>query len=171
MEKTLKVINDLEREGVIGKYAIGGAIGAMFYAEPTATFDLDIFCFLPQAGILIDLGPLYKALADKGYYPNEAEQIVIEGIPVQFLVPSPGLVEEALVEALEQEAFGVPTRVFTYEHLLAIMVQTGRPKDFGRIGQCLESRNPDEVRLTDILRRHKLLDKWSKIAIWTTNDT
>jgi len=37
MEKALKVINDLEKAGVIGKYAIGGVIGAMFYAEPTAT--------------------------------------------------------------------------------------------------------------------------------------
>jgi hypothetical protein len=164
MEKTLQVINDLEKEGVIGKYAIGGAIGVMFYSEPAATYDLDIFCYLPQRGILIDLGPLYKALADKGYCPNEEEQIVIEGIPVQFLVPTPGLAEEALEQAEEQVAFGVPTRVFSYEHLLAIMAEVGRKKDIGRISQCLESREPDEVRLKDILTRHKLLGRWSKIT-------
>jgi len=163
MDKTLQVINGLEKDGIIGKYAIGGAIGAMFYSEPAATYDLDIFCFLPQTGLLIDLGPLYKALADKGYYPNEEEQIVIEGIPVQFLVPSPGLAEEALEQAVDRSAFGVPTRVFTYEHLLAIMAETGRGKDIGRISQCLESRKPDEGRLKDILTRHNLLGKWSKI--------
>jgi hypothetical protein len=164
MHNTLQVINDLEKDGVIGKYAIGGAIGAMFYSEPTATYDLDIFCFLPQSGLLIDLGPLYKALANKGYYPNEGEQIVIESIPVQFLVPPPGLVEEALEQAVEETAFGVPTRVFSYENLLAIMAETGRPRDLGRISQCLESKTPDEARLTDILARYNLLEKWSKIT-------
>jgi len=164
MDKTLRIINDLEKEGTIGKYAIGGAIGAMFYAEPAATYDLDIFCYLPHSGLLIDLGPLYKALADKGYFPNKEEQIVIEGIPVQFLVPPPGLVEEALEQAGDVVAFGVPTRVFTYEHLLAIMVETGRSKDIGRISGCLESRQPDEGRLKDILVRHKLFDKWSTIT-------
>jgi hypothetical protein len=44
------------------------------------------------------------------------------------------------------------------------MVKTGRPKDVGRIGQCLESKAPDEDRLKDILSRHNLLDKWIKIA-------
>ena len=29
MEKTLRVINELESAGIIGKYAIGGAIGAI----------------------------------------------------------------------------------------------------------------------------------------------
>ena len=164
MEKTLAIINDLEREQIIGKYAIGGAIGLMFYTEPAATFDLDIFCFLPQPGLLIDLGPLYKALAEKGYRPNDAEQIVIEGIPVQFLVPPPGLAEEALNEAVETVVFGVPTRVFTYEHLLAIMAQTGRMKDLGRISACLESKTPDEARLKQILEHHNLLNKWAKIA-------
>ncbi len=164
LDKTLAVINGLEKDGVIGKYAIGGAIGAIFYTEPAATFDLDIFCFLPQSGLLIDLGPLYKALADRGYFPNEEEQIVIEGIPVQFLVPPLGLEEEALDQAVDQVAFGVNTRVFSYEHLLAIMVKTGRPKDVGRIGQCLESKAPDEDRLKDTLSRHNLLDKWFKIT-------
>ena len=48
MEGTLKVLNDLEREGIISRYAIGGAMGATFYVEPLLTFDLDIFLILPQ---------------------------------------------------------------------------------------------------------------------------
>lgn len=49
MQKTLEVLNELEREGTISRYAIGRAIGAMFYAEPVSTFDLDIFCMLPNS--------------------------------------------------------------------------------------------------------------------------
>jgi hypothetical protein len=35
----LAVVNDQKAAGVIGKYAIGGAVAATFYIEPTPTFD------------------------------------------------------------------------------------------------------------------------------------
>jgi hypothetical protein len=35
MEATLRVLNELEAEGVISRYAIGGAVGAIFYMEPS----------------------------------------------------------------------------------------------------------------------------------------
>jgi hypothetical protein len=66
MEKTLKVLNTLEHDGVIEKYAIGGAMGATFYIEPVLTFDLDIFVVLPQKGALLTRAPLYEALRMKG---------------------------------------------------------------------------------------------------------
>ncbi|MEK7783625.1 MAG: hypothetical protein AAB279_06835, partial [Candidatus Binatota bacterium] len=63
MEKTLQVLNALERDGVLSRYAIGGAMGATFYVEPVLTFDLDIFVILPQtARGLLTLEPLYEAL-------------------------------------------------------------------------------------------------------------
>jgi hypothetical protein len=34
VEGALAVINQMERDGVIGKYAIGGAIAATRYVEP-----------------------------------------------------------------------------------------------------------------------------------------
>jgi hypothetical protein len=39
MEKTLAVINQMERNGVIDRYAIGGAIAATLYVEPIQTYD------------------------------------------------------------------------------------------------------------------------------------
>ena len=64
MEKTLQVLNDLERAGVVSRYAIGGAMGATFYVEPVLTFDLDVFVVLPQtAGGLLTLTPLYEPYA------------------------------------------------------------------------------------------------------------
>jgi hypothetical protein len=46
MEATLKVLNELEREGVISRYAIGGAVGAIFYMEPFLTYDLEPNCLV-----------------------------------------------------------------------------------------------------------------------------
>jgi len=41
MKATLEVINRMRTDGVIGKYAIGGAVGATFYLEPSATLDIN----------------------------------------------------------------------------------------------------------------------------------
>jgi hypothetical protein len=160
MQDTLRVINSLESEGIIGKYAIGGATGVVFYAEPVLTYDLDIFCYLPHTdGGLINLGPVYSYLLKMGY-EAKGEQIIIEGIPVQFLEPGTALVKEALENAVEKDFNSTFTRVFSYEYLLAIMLETGRPKDKARLTLVLESAKPDEKKLNEILKRHNLLDKW-----------
>lgn len=49
MEKTLRVLNALEREGIVRCYAIGGAVAAIFYMEPFLTYDLDVFVWLPPS--------------------------------------------------------------------------------------------------------------------------
>ena len=82
MEKTLQVLNSLERDGILSRYAIGGAMAATFYIEPVLTFDLDIFVILPQtAGGLLTLEPLYEALRARGY-AEEGECANIEGVAV-----------------------------------------------------------------------------------------
>ena len=104
MKATLEVINRMQAEGVIGKYAIGGAVGATFYLEPAATLDIDIFMSLknPQGSPLLTLTPIYAYLTSRGY-KTEKEYLVIEGWPVQFLPPSDALDEEALQQAVETE--------------------------------------------------------------------
>lgn len=164
MGRALCVINSLESAGIIGRYAIGGAVGLLFYTEPAVTYDLDIFCYLPHTGTLINLGPLFKYLAERGY-EAKGEHIDIEGVPVQFLPPTTALVEEAINNSVDKSFGDVRTRVFQYEHLLAIMVETGRPKDRARIALALESAAPDKTALEDILQRHNLLDKWRKMTV------
>jgi tetrahydromethanopterin S-methyltransferase subunit A len=41
--QVISTINQMQAEGVIDHYAIGGAVGATFYLEPVATLDVDIF--------------------------------------------------------------------------------------------------------------------------------
>jgi len=43
ISQVIAMINRLEDDGVIERYAIGGAVGATFYLEPVATLDVDIF--------------------------------------------------------------------------------------------------------------------------------
>ena len=44
-----RVLNELEAEGIVERYAVGGAMAMVFWAEPTVTFDLDIFALLPES--------------------------------------------------------------------------------------------------------------------------
>ena len=133
MKKTLEVLNQLETDGVLGRYAIGGAMAATFFVEPLLTFDLDVFVVLPETTSgLLSLGPLYGELRKRGY-AEEAECVLIEGVPVQFLPTYNALLEEALREAIQVPYEDVLTRVLRAEHLVAVCLQTGRSKDRERV--------------------------------------
>jgi hypothetical protein len=162
MEKTLKVINQMKTEGVIEDYAIGGAIAAIFYIEPFATIDLDIFVAIQAEGLALDiLSPIYRYLEGQGYQPQN-EMISIEGWAVQFLPIFNSLIEEAVVQANETVYNQTPVRVMRAEHLVAIMLATGRPKDYARMTHFLEADIMDMDALMDILVRHDLEKKWRK---------
>jgi hypothetical protein len=160
MEKTLAVINQLEQEGIIGRYAIGGAIAATRYTEPVQTYDLDVFVVLPVSPSgLVSLAPIYAYLTQRGYTP-EGECVLVEGWPVQFLPIYNELTQEALERAIEVDFGTTPTRVFSAEHLAAIMLETGRPKDHARLLQFFEFDALDRAVLEDIVARHDLTAQW-----------
>jgi hypothetical protein len=166
MKATLEVINRMQVDGIIGKYAIGGAVGATFYLEPSATLDIDIFVSLknPPGSPLLTLAPIYDYLTSRGHRV-EKEYLVIEGWPVQFLPPSEALDEEVLQQAVETEVEGARTWVITAEHLVAIALRTARAKDFARILQFVEAGVLDAGKLDGILKRHGLLEKWEQFGV------
>src|SRR5258708_25778347 len=101
MEKTIKILNELEKVGLLSRYAIGGAIAILFHAEPVLTYDMDVYCFLPaQSGRLVTLSPIYERLREKGY-PEDKEHIIIEGVPVQFIPAYNELITETVAQAQE----------------------------------------------------------------------
>jgi hypothetical protein len=162
MEKTLKVINKMEADGLIVKYAIGGAIAVLFHAEPVLTYDMDVFCFLPKAdGKLLTLSPIYSYLKEKGYR-EEKEHIIIEGLPVQFIPAYNDLIAEAVIRAKKTRFKRTPTKVVRAEYLMAILLQTDRPKDRARLAQLLEQASIDLAALAGILKRYGLESKWQK---------
>ncbi|MFN2509643.1 MAG: hypothetical protein ABR589_12830 [Chthoniobacterales bacterium] len=164
MKRTLQILNELEREGVFSRYAIGGAMAATFYVEPLLTFDLDVFVLLrPSASGLISLAAVYDALRKRGY-GEESECVLIEEVPVQFLPAYNSLVEEALAQAREIDYEDVRTRVMRAEHLVAICLQTGRDKDRERVRILRQQGKLDLTYLADVLRRHNLQEKWKA---WT----
>ncbi len=161
MKSTLAAVEQLHAAGVIGPYAIGGAVGAAFYLEPVATLDVDIFVLFEPAPVILTLTPIYEACAELGFLP-EGDAIQIEGWPVQFLPATQALVAEAVREAVIRTDGGLTTRIMTAEHLMAIALQTGRAKDHARLVMFVEAGVYEQDRLQAILARHSLLELWTK---------
>lgn len=161
MKPALQALNDLERAGLVRHYAIGGAMGATFYLEPVSTFDLDIFVVFHHEGVILTLAPIYDFLRARGYQP-QGESVVIGNWPVQFLPAETSLLREAVEQAPALDYEGVPTRVMSAEHLMAIALQTGRAKDYARLVAFVESGVADMARLDDILARHGLREAWQR---------
>jgi hypothetical protein len=164
MKDALTEINALREASVIGESAIGGAIGATFYLEPISTYDLDIFVLFEHPPLILTLTPIYDFLTARGHKP-EGDAIVIHGWPVQFLPAESPLLTEAVRQAVSVDFEGVPTRVMTAEHLMAIALQTGRGKDYTRLLSFVESGVADSHKLKAILTRHGLLAAWQKFEV------
>jgi hypothetical protein len=159
--QVIRVINQMQDDGVVERYAIGGAVGATFYLEPVATLDVDIFvAFRQQPGrIIVSPQPIFDYLTARGGIV-EGEYIVIAGWPVQFLPPTSPLVEEALAQAVTVDVEGTPARVFTAEHLAAIALQTGRAKDHARLLQFIEAAALGVQKFQTLLQQHGLIERW-----------
>jgi hypothetical protein len=165
MKTALQTVNQMAADGIVGQYAIGGAVGATFYLEPAATVDVDIFISLRNApgSMFISLTPIYDYLTGRGCRV-EKEYVIIGDWPVQFLPTTDALDEEAIAQAIETDVDGIRTRVMKAEHLVAIALRTGRSKDKTRIVQFIDGGALDAKQLDEILTRHGLLAKWEKFV-------
>ena len=146
-------MNELVAEKVIKDYAIGGAMGAMFYMEAVTTIDLDVFVVFNDDLNLMPLRPIYDALKAKGYSPDEhaRECVNVAGTPVQFLPAYNPLLLEALEHARPFDYEGTPAKVLEAEYLAAICVQTGRMKDRLRVQMFLASEGFDREKFESLL--------------------
>ena len=167
MEAAIRVLNEMVADGIVEAYALGGAMAAVFYVEPVATFDLDVFVLLPPAErdhLVVTLEKQNRWLSDRGYRAS-GEHVMVESVPVQLLPAYNDLVAEAVVSALDRPLGQVTARVCRPEHLMAILVQTGRAKDRARLQMFLEEAEFDRAALDELLDRFGLRERW---ASWTS---
>ena len=162
MQEALRSLNQLVVDRIIEQYAIGGAIGASFYLEAMQTEDIDAFVFMkPSTGGPLSLAPIYDALVALGG-SIEREYVRFAEWPVQILPDANDLIRESIRMAKEVEFDGIPTRIFTAEHLCAVALQTGRTKDYLRVTMFLEQRAVEPKLLEDLVKRHDLTDRFSR---------
>lgn len=164
MEKILQVLNRMQADGVIKKYAIGGGIAAVYYLEPHATDDIDVF-ISPVVGQSspVSLESVYGCLEKLAYLPAK-EGVMIEDWLVQFVPAFASVQEEAIAQA-QRVAYGqTETFIFSAEHLAAEFLRSGRPKDQLWVIDLIESVNMEMKMFLDIINRHGLAEKWEQFA-------
>ncbi len=163
--KALAIVNQLKAEGLISAYAVGGAVGALFYIEPTQTQDIDVFVHLNPApgSLLVSLDPILARLKELGFSLWEEDKVVVEGWPIQFLPATKPIEGEAIEKAQAQPVSdGVEAFVPPPEYLMAIAIDLGRPKDLIRLQCFCDEKVYDPVKLEALLRRYDLEVKWER---------
>ena len=89
-----RVLNKMREEKVVAEYAVGGATAVLFYAEPTRTYDVDVFVTRRDSEApLVSLAPVYRWAEGQGF-ALEAEHLMVHGVPVQILPSYNALVAE-----------------------------------------------------------------------------
>lgn len=163
LNKVIAVIDQMQADGVIGRYALGGAMAAVIYVDPFPTQDFDFFVHLKSPVSNLDpLRPIIDYLEPRGYPIKEVE-FLIEGFLVQFLPFTSALTEEATEMANLAVIDGVQVPVLSPEYLTAVMLETGRTKDFLRAKMFLdqEAVNLDELKI--LIEKFNLEAQWQKL--------
>ena len=166
MEATLAILNGLVDRNLVEKYAIGGAVAAIFWVEPFDTIDLDILVLLPESVPPFDpLRDVFSHLKELGYR-FDGELIIVEGVPVQFLPADDrtGL-QKAALDASASIDYKSPVRtvstwVLTPEYLVAIALQVHRSKDYERVSRLLTEATMDRVLVRALVERYGLEEYW-----------
>lgn len=148
------VLSELVDEGIVGSYALVGAVAAIFYAEAIRTFDLDVAVSLPvPEEPILSLAPVYVHLRKKGFSP-EGEHVRIHGVPVQFLSSTPALWCDAVTQARVFDYEGVEVRVAPPEHLVLMALDAPSLRRRERAALLVESGAVDRETLRTLAARH-----------------
>jgi len=170
MQDTFRVIEQLEAAGVIDRYAVVGAVGAMFYVEAARTLDIDFLISLPTVSrnsTLTPFTPIFAWLADHGYTQFDPGGLIrIEGWPVQFLPTTDPLSQEALETAHLLPFDNLLVPVVRAEYLAAEALRLSRPKDIARIASLRESDGFNTGLFQQLIERFELQKQWDKFKIF-----
>ena len=150
-------VERMKAEGVVKEYALGGAMALIFWSEPVATFDLDVFVLLESSGMLVSLAPIYEWAARHGY-AERAEHIIIAGVPVQVIPAHNDLAVEAIETAVELDYDGQTVRVIKLEYLIAMYLEPSArsQKRLERVSGLLDEDEVDHELLNALIQRYKL---------------
>lgn len=163
-EKVIEILQQMQDEAIIEKYAIGGAFAATLHNEPISTIDLDIFFFLCEKNDspILSLTKIYDFAKERDFRFDH-EFINIYGWLVQFVEASHNELWKEAIENAEMVGVGLAkVPVINCEYLAAMWLFAGRAKDYQKIAIFWEAEILDRQKMLDIFIKHGLISKWNK---------
>jgi hypothetical protein len=159
-----KLFNLAVSERVFDTYALAGGLAVKYYGAPINTVDADFLVVFPQTtGGLLDASLVFDFFQQKGAQPA-GEYLIFHGLKFRLIPANRPLDAEALESAANVTEKGVPFRVVTAEHLIALKLSAWRYKDRLHINHLLDSEVAlDQSKLTAILGRHELDARWKQL--------
>lgn len=158
----LVVLNEMVEDHVIQNFAIGGGFATSLHDVPYTTEDIDVFCSFGVSTSLIDPSPIFKYLQERGA-KWVGHELKLGTWPIEFIPPTSKLSEEALEKAQTVTISGVTTRIFTPEYLVAVALETNRPKDKLKALELYQHGKINESLLRGLLSRYDLLSRWEAL--------
>ena len=162
--EVITLFNRAVDEAVLGKYALAGGLAVEYYGAPINTVDADFLVVFPEtAGGLLDASSFFDFFQRNGAVAS-GEYLVFCDLKFQMIPANRDLDAEALQAAVAISEKDVPFFVVTLEHLLALKLRAWRYKDRLHINHLLDSEVPlDKSRLSNILERHQLKQRWQQL--------
>jgi len=155
------LVQQLQQEKKITRWALGGSVATMVWTEPYLTRDIDFFVTFTQTGSILDLSPVWDAARQLGY-ETTPKGILVEGIVVEVLSPSSAIIEEGLEHAVVADVLGTKVPVIPPEYLIAEAVHVGRTQDDYKLEKLHDQTTINMGLLENILRKYGLYDTWRK---------
>ena len=172
IREVIKMVNQMQADGVIERYAVGGAVGATFYLEPVATLDVDIFiAFQPEEGsLIVSPKPIFDYLKARGGTMEGNTSSLVVG---RFNSSRP---PDRWGRRLSRRPWNPMSmaRLRAYSLPNTSPPSRSRPrraKDKARLLQFIEAGALDAARFQAILVRHGLVHAWQKFERQFLSDT
>jgi hypothetical protein len=163
VKATLEVINQMQADGVICHYGIGGGVAAAYYTEPASTPDMEAFVILPfdPRGESASMSALHSYLAARGCSCN-GQHFEIRGWPVRISAARNDLEHAAVAGSLPESVDGEAAWILAAEDLIAIALAESSLRGQIWIQRLTEADAFDELTLKAVLTSNGLISKWEE---------
>lgn len=156
------IMDDLQDNGFIEDWTIGGGTAVMYYANAIPSIDVDIFAHYTSTSFLAPLSEVYEYLIDKYKAKVEKEMIKIGSLYLQFLPADSN-------NPVDTEATKHPNiikgglRLFEFEYLICSMLYVGSKKYIPRLSLIKSEELYDEKKLIRLLKKFGLEKEWEDV--------
>lgn len=160
--KAGKVLEELQENGIIGNWIIGGGTALTYYTTSIPTIDVDVFAYYTAGSMFEPFGQLYPYLIENYGAKVDHEMIKVGKVYFQFLpLDTDNPVDAEAVKHPNVVKGGI--RIFKLEYIICSMLYLKAPKYDPRLVLLKSEKQYDEKELRKLLKKFDLEEEWDDV--------